>query len=68
MKISYAPLWKTMESRRISTYKLIKDYDFSGRTINNLKHDISITMVTLGKLCEILECTPNDIVTFIHEE
>ncbi|MBQ6223105.1 MAG: helix-turn-helix transcriptional regulator [Solobacterium sp.] len=57
-----------MERRHISTYKLIKDYDFSGRTIYNLKHNISITMVTLGRLCKILNCTPNDIVSFIHED
>ncbi len=67
MKISYAPLWKTMAERNISTYRLIKDYEISARTINNLKHDVSITMNTLCKLCEILSCTPNDIVEFIKD-
>lgn len=57
-----------MEKRNISTYKLIKEYEFSGRTINNLKHNISVTMITLCRLCEILQCTPNDIVEFIPED
>lgn len=67
MKISYAPLWKTMKRKGISTYKLIKDYGFNTRTLNNMKHDESITMYTLGRLCEILSCTPNDVVEFIIE-
>ena len=68
MRVSYAPLWRTMKERKITTYKLIKDYEFNARTVNNLRHDLSITMVTLGKLCEILNCSPNDIVEFIKEE
>ncbi len=60
-------MWRTMKDRKITTYKLIKDYEFNARTVNNLRHDLSITMVTLGKLCEILNCSPNDIVEFIKE-
>ena len=55
------------EAENISTYKLIKDYEFSGRTINNLRHNASIKMTTLGRLCEILDCKPNEIVEFIGE-
>lgn len=57
-----------MEKKGISTYRLIKDYDFNTRTLNNLKHNVSITMYTLGKLCKILSCKPNDIVEFIDDE
>ena len=67
MRVSYAPLWRTMKKRGITTYKLIKDYEFNARTVNNLRHDLSITMNTLGKLCEILDCTPNDVVEFFKE-
>ena len=63
---SYRPLWKTMEKRRISTYTLIHTYQIDPRTINNLKHDKSITMYTLERLCSILQCTPNDIVELIE--
>ena len=60
--ISYEPLWKTLKKRKISTYTLITKYEINPRTINNLKHNKSITMYTVEKLCHILECTPNDIV------
>lgn len=62
--ISYAPLWITMEHRKITTYALIYKYNINPRTINNLKHNKSITMHTLEILCDILDCTPNDIVEF----
>ncbi|HIS32435.1 MAG TPA: helix-turn-helix transcriptional regulator [Candidatus Limivivens intestinipullorum] len=66
--ISYAPLWRTMEEKGITTYLLITKYQINPRTINNLKHNRGITVYTMERLCEILNCTPNDIVEFIRGE
>ncbi len=66
--ISYEPLWKTMKDRNITTYTLINKCGFSSFTINNLKHNKSITMLTLEKLCQVLHCTPNDVVAFSEDE
>ena len=68
MMISYAPLWRTMEEKGITTYLLITKYQINPRTINNLKHNRGITVYTMERLCEILNCTPNDIVEFIRGE
>ena len=65
--ISYSPLWETMNKRDISPYTLIHKYGINPRTINNLKHNKSITMFTLERLCEILNCEPNDIIRFEKE-
>lgn len=65
--ISYEPLWKTMENRKETTYTLITKYAINPRTINNLKHNKSITMYTLERLCQILDCTPNEIVRFTKD-
>ena len=65
--INYSPLWETMKKRDISTYTLIHKYGINPRTINNLKHNKSITMFTLERLCEILNCEPNDIIKFEKE-
>lgn len=66
--ISYEPLWKTMKDRNITTYTLIYKLNFSPYTINNLKHNKSITMHTLEKLCTVLNCTADDIVQFSNED
>ena len=65
--ISYEPLWKTMENRGETTYTLINKYGINSRTINNLRHNKSITMYTLERLCQILECTPNEVVQFVKD-
>ena len=64
--VSYEPLWKTMKTKEITTYRLINQYNINPRTINNLKHNKGITVYTLERLCEILGCTPNDIIEFIE--
>lgn len=62
--ISYSPLWITLKNKRVSTYTLIHKYDISSKTIYNLKHNRHITTATLERLCNILDCTPNDILEF----
>lgn len=66
--VSYAPLWKTMKDKNITTYALIEKYKVQSKTVYNLKHNKHITTATLENLCNILECTPNDILFFEHEE
>lgn len=65
--LNYAPLWATMEKQGISTYALINKHGINPRTINNLRHNKSITMYTLERLCQILHCKPNDIIDFIDD-
>ena len=55
--ISYEPLWETLKKRNISIYKLINTYNISRGTIDNLKHNRSITMSSLNQLMETLEIT-----------
>ncbi len=66
--VSYKPLWETMERQGISTYTLIEKYGINPRTINNMKHNKGITVYTLERLCNILNCKPNDILEFISDE
>jgi len=62
--ISYDPLWETMEKRGETTYTLINKHGINPRTVNNLKHNRSITMFTLERLCQILQCQAESIVVF----
>ena len=65
--ISYKPLWETMKERGITTYALINRYGINPRTIHNLKHDKSISLYTMEKLCRILQCQAESIVFFEEE-
>ena len=66
--ISYEPLWQTMKDKGVSTYALIYRHNIDSKTVYNLKHNRSITMYTLNRLCKVLDCTPNDVVAFTDED
>ncbi|MFR1973640.1 MAG: helix-turn-helix domain-containing protein [Oscillospiraceae bacterium] len=59
----YRPLWDTMRKNGVSQYQLLKG-GIDNKTLDSLKKNKNITMVTLEKLCRIVGCTPNDVVRF----
>ncbi len=61
--IDFTPLWNTMNEKNISQYHLIH-CGIDNKTLDSLRKNKNITLLTLEKLCTILECTPNDIVEF----
>ena len=61
--ISYEPLWKTMENKGISQYFLLKS-GIDNKTLDSLKKNKNVTLLTVEKLCHLIGCTPNDIVEF----
>ena len=61
--IDYTPLWNTMEEKGISQYYLLQS-GIDNKTLDRIKKGENITLLTLEKLCKILNCTPNDIILF----
>ena len=59
-------LLEAMEEKQVTQYQLIK-HGIDNKTLDSLKKNKNITLVTLEKLCRILDCTPNDIVEF-HQD
>ena len=65
--ISYAPLYKTMKEKGISTYKLINQFGISRSLIDRLKHDKPISTVTLNDLCKYLDCNVEDVLVYVKD-
>lgn len=61
--IDYSPLWETLSKKKISQYQLLKA-GIDNRTLDSLKKNKNITLLTLEKICKIADCTPNDVVNF----
>ena len=57
--ISYQPLWNTMKLKQVSQYRLLKS-GIDNKTLDGLKKGKNITLLTVERLCHILDCTPND--------
>ena len=64
--ISYAPFYRTLKEKGVSTYKLINEYNISRSLLDRLKHNKPITTVTLNDLCKILNCRVEDILEYIE--
>ena len=62
--ISYEPLFQTMKNRGITTYQLFK-MGFSDRTYYRIKKGESVTVDTIAKLCELLDCRVQDIMEYV---
>jgi DNA-binding Xre family transcriptional regulator len=65
--IVFDKLWVTMEKRGINKYKLREKHSIDPRTIKRLMDNDNVETKTLDKLCAILDCNIEDIMTYIKE-
>ena len=65
--IDFSPLWATMARQDITQYRLLKAGIVDNKTLDGIKHNRNITLLTLERLCRYLNCTPNDIVRFLED-
>lgn len=62
--IVYDRLWLKMKDKGVSQYKLIKEYGFSSGQLDRLRKNDNISTFTLNRLCEILECSLEEIAEY----
>ncbi|MBQ7224974.1 MAG: helix-turn-helix transcriptional regulator [Clostridia bacterium] len=65
--IIFDKLWKTMEARGVSTYKLREECGIDSKTVRRLKANDNIETKTLNKLCNVLNCNIDDIMEYIPD-
>ena len=64
--ISYAPLFRTMKEKHISSYELAKR-GFPRSTYYAIKQGKSVTTNTINLLCTLLHCNVSDIMEYIDD-
>lgn len=52
-----------METKGITQYFLLKS-GIDNKTLDSLKKNKNVTVLTIEKLCNIIDCTPNEIIEF----
>lgn len=62
--IVFDRLWVQMKNKHISQYKLLKEYGFSSGQLDRLRKNENISTYTLNRLCEILDCSLEDIAEY----
>lgn len=62
--MSFEPLWETMKQKGITTYTLTENYKVSRGTLDNLKHNRNVTLITVERMCKILNCKVEEVVVY----
>lgn len=65
--ISYAPLFKTMKEKHITSYRLEK-MGFSRATYYSIQKGNSVSTNTINQLCKLLKCNVTDIIEYIDND
>ncbi len=62
--ICFDRLWKTMNKKGITQYKLIKEFGISNGQLDRLRKNENVSTFTLDKLCAILDCSLEEIAEY----
>ncbi len=60
--INFDKLWIKLEECNVSQYKLINKYNISPSTLTRLKRNESVSTNTIDLLCDILNCSVDEIM------
>lgn len=66
--IKYDPLWKTLSKKGISQNALLREYNLSKGQLDRLRNNKVVYTSTIDKLCNILDCSLNDVIEHIKDE
>ena len=66
--ICFDKLWETMRKKGVSTYFLRERGGIDSKTIRRLRVNDNTETKTLSKLCEVLDCSLEDIAEYIPDE
>ena len=66
MSISFKPMRDFMKTHGISYYYL-SNQGIDAQTLQRIRHDKTVTTETLGKLCQIMNCQPSDLIEYVDE-
>lgn len=68
MSISYDKLFKRLEEKQIRKIDLRNIHGFNPKTVDSLTKNKSVTVDTIIKLCEILNCQPGDLMEYVPDK
>ncbi len=68
MPFKYDKLFRLLEEKGITTYKIRKENIISQGSLTKMKNgEGNIDTRTLERLCKVLNCQPGDIMEYVEE-
>lgn len=69
MPIVYTKLFELLKAKGYTTYKIRQEKLIGQATLSAIKKGVGgLDAKTIGKLCEVLDCQPGDIMEYVKEE
>ena len=67
MSVKYDKLFHLLIDRKITNAQLAEKAGVSANIITRLKHDKYISMESIERLCNALDCSVDDILEFVND-
>ncbi len=67
MAVKYDKLFHLLIDRKITNAQLAEKAGVSANIITRLKHDKYISMESIERLCNALDCSVDDILEFVND-
>ena len=68
MGVSYKRLWKLLIDKNMKKRDLRESANLSPSLMSSLNQDKSVTVNTLSRICEVLDCRIEDIMEIVSDE
>lgn len=68
MAASYKKLWKILIDKDMKKKDLEEQAHISHYTMNKLNHGANVTTDILERICQVLDCSMDDIMEFIQDK
>ena len=68
LKVSYNKLWKMLIDKNMSRYQLGRAATIANGTLSKMNKNETVSMDTLLKICEVLDCDFSDIVEIVRPD
>ena len=66
--IKYDRLWRTMEARGVTQYDLYTHHNVNRSLLDRLRNNKNVETNTIDKLCNILNCSVEDIMEHVPDD
>ena len=67
MAISYKRLWKIMIDKEVNKTELCQETGISAATMAKMSKDEPVTLTTIEKICDFLNCNVEDVVEITRD-
>lgn len=68
MAISYRPLWIQLADKGLHKTDVIRKANLTTNVMASMGKNQTISFKNLEKICNALDCSPNDVFEFVNEE